>query len=102
MITPFERNLELWRQLWRVIERSHAVVQVCTLSLIILWYYEPFALFLTLNRVYPYITLKNETQIFLYKFTKKFTKSDTHHYDILLIFSSENGCKFLFVLYLLV
>jgi large subunit GTPase 1 len=27
-MTPFERNLELWRQLWRVIERSHLVVQI--------------------------------------------------------------------------
>jgi large subunit GTPase 1 len=27
-MTPFERNLELWRQLWRVIERSHVVVQI--------------------------------------------------------------------------
>uniref|UniRef100_A0A183C927 Large subunit GTPase 1 homolog n=1 Tax=Globodera pallida TaxID=36090 RepID=A0A183C927_GLOPA len=28
VITPFERNLEIWRQLWRVVERSHLVVQV--------------------------------------------------------------------------
>jgi large subunit GTPase 1 len=28
VMTPFERNLELWRQLWRVIERSHVVVQI--------------------------------------------------------------------------
>lgn len=28
VITPFERNLEIWRQLWRVVERSHVVVQV--------------------------------------------------------------------------
>jgi large subunit GTPase 1 len=28
VITPFERNIEIWRQLWRVIERSHLVVQV--------------------------------------------------------------------------
>lgn len=27
-MTPFERNLEVWRQLWRVIERSHLVVQI--------------------------------------------------------------------------
>ncbi len=27
-VTPFERNLEIWRQLWRVIERSHALVQI--------------------------------------------------------------------------
>ncbi|XP_061883595.1 large subunit GTPase 1 homolog [Entelurus aequoreus] len=28
LLTPFERNLEFWRQLWRVIERSDVVVQI--------------------------------------------------------------------------
>ncbi|KZV93783.1 putative LSG1-large-subunit GTPase [Exidia glandulosa HHB12029] len=28
VFTPFERNIEVWRQLWRVIERSHLVVQI--------------------------------------------------------------------------
>lgn len=28
LMTPFERNLEVWRQLWRVLERSHLVVQI--------------------------------------------------------------------------
>ena len=28
VLTPFERNLEVWRQLWRVLERSDVVVQV--------------------------------------------------------------------------
>lgn len=28
LLTPFERNIEVWRQLWRVIERSHLVVQI--------------------------------------------------------------------------
>lgn len=28
LLTPFERNLEVWRQLWRVLERSDIVVQV--------------------------------------------------------------------------
>lgn len=27
-LTPFEKNLEVWRQLWRVVERSDIVVQV--------------------------------------------------------------------------
>jgi hypothetical protein len=36
LLTPFERNLEVWRQLWRVLERSDIVVQVrqhCRLAL---------------------------------------------------------------------
>jgi len=28
ILTPYERNLEFWRQLWRVIERSDVVVQI--------------------------------------------------------------------------
>ncbi|KAG8889950.1 hypothetical protein FRB99_003937, partial [Tulasnella sp. 403] len=28
LLTPFERNLEVWRQLWRVVERSHLIVQI--------------------------------------------------------------------------
>lgn len=33
VLTPFEKNLEVWRQLWRVVERSHIVVQVGLLLL---------------------------------------------------------------------
>ncbi|KAK9467561.1 P-loop containing nucleoside triphosphate hydrolase protein [Lipomyces arxii] len=29
ILTPFERNIEVWRQLWRVVERSCVVVQIC-------------------------------------------------------------------------
>ncbi|KAI9019808.1 P-loop containing nucleoside triphosphate hydrolase protein [Hyaloraphidium curvatum] len=28
LLTPFERNLDIWRQLWRVVERSDLVVQI--------------------------------------------------------------------------
>ncbi|PVU86180.1 hypothetical protein BB561_006792 [Smittium simulii] len=28
LLTPFERNLEVWRQLWRVLERSQVIVQI--------------------------------------------------------------------------
>ncbi|KAM3834194.1 large subunit GTPase 1 homolog isoform 1-T1 [Vipera latastei] len=28
LLTPFERNLDFWRQLWRVLERSDVVVQI--------------------------------------------------------------------------
>eukprot|EP01017_Pseudomicrothorax_dubius_P045465 TRINITY_DN7862_c0_g1_i3.p1 TRINITY_DN7862_c0_g1~~TRINITY_DN7862_c0_g1_i3.p1 ORF type:complete len:563 (-),score=157.71 TRINITY_DN7862_c0_g1_i3:104-1792(-) len=27
-ITPFEKNIEIWRQLWRVVERSDIVIQI--------------------------------------------------------------------------
>ena len=28
LLTPFEKNLEVWRQLWRVLERSQLIVQI--------------------------------------------------------------------------
>jgi large subunit GTPase 1 len=28
ILTPYERNLEVWRQLWRVVERSDVVIQI--------------------------------------------------------------------------
>ncbi|WFC98289.1 hypothetical protein MYAM1_001014 [Malassezia yamatoensis] len=28
VLTPFERNIEVWRQLWRVVERSNLLVQI--------------------------------------------------------------------------
>jgi large subunit GTPase 1 len=28
LLTPFEKNIEVWKQLWRVIERSDIVVQI--------------------------------------------------------------------------
>ena len=27
-ITPFEKNIDIWRQLWQVIERSQVIIQV--------------------------------------------------------------------------
>lgn len=28
VLTPFEKNLDVWRQLWHVIERAHVIVQI--------------------------------------------------------------------------
>jgi large subunit GTPase 1 len=28
VVTPFEKNIEVWRQLWRTVERSEVVVQI--------------------------------------------------------------------------
>ncbi len=27
-VTPFEKNLEVWKQLWRVVERSDILIQI--------------------------------------------------------------------------
>eukprot|EP01126_Amoeba_proteus_P046401 TRINITY_DN5247_c0_g1_i11.p1 TRINITY_DN5247_c0_g1~~TRINITY_DN5247_c0_g1_i11.p1 ORF type:complete len:382 (+),score=71.00 TRINITY_DN5247_c0_g1_i11:98-1243(+) len=28
LLTPFEKNIEVWRQLWRVVERSHLIITI--------------------------------------------------------------------------
>ena len=35
VLTPFEKNLEVWRQLWRVLERSDIVVQASHAAVLI-------------------------------------------------------------------
>ncbi|PWW77163.1 hypothetical protein C7212DRAFT_357024 [Tuber magnatum] len=40
LITLFERNLEVWRQLWRVIERSDLVVQIVDARNLLMFRYE--------------------------------------------------------------
>ncbi len=27
-VTPYEKNMEVWRQLWRVVERSDLLIQI--------------------------------------------------------------------------
>ena len=27
-VTPFEKNIEVWKQLWRVVERSDLLIQI--------------------------------------------------------------------------
>ena len=34
-ITPFEKNVDIWRQLWRVIEKSDLLLQVSIEALLI-------------------------------------------------------------------
>jgi large subunit GTPase 1 len=39
VFTPFERNLEVWRQLWRVTERSDVLVQIVDARNPLLFYF---------------------------------------------------------------
>jgi large subunit GTPase 1 len=38
-LTPYEKNLDVWRQLWRVSERSDILLQVCFSRLILIILY---------------------------------------------------------------
>eukprot|EP00166_Cyanidium_caldarium_P002840 ctg_2785.g520 len=40
VLTPFEKNLEVWRQLWRVVERSDVLVQIVDARHPLLFYHE--------------------------------------------------------------
>ncbi|KAK9294770.1 hypothetical protein QLX08_010712 [Tetragonisca angustula] len=40
MLTPYEKNLEFWRQLWRVVERSDVIVQIVDARNPLLFYCE--------------------------------------------------------------
>jgi hypothetical protein len=31
LLTPFEKNIDIWRQFWRVLERSDLAYTACTL-----------------------------------------------------------------------
>ena len=42
-VTPFEKNLEVWRQLWRVLERSDMAVQVVDARNPLMYYTEDLA-----------------------------------------------------------
>ena len=39
LLTPYEKNLQVWRQLWRVVERSDVVVQVWGFSLFFFFFF---------------------------------------------------------------
>ncbi|XP_055333544.1 large subunit GTPase 1 homolog [Paramacrobiotus metropolitanus] len=43
IVTPYEKNLEVWRQLWRVLERSDIVVQIVDARNPLLYYCEDLA-----------------------------------------------------------
>ena len=42
-VTPFEKNIEVWRQLWRVVERSDFLVQIVDARNPLLYYTEDLA-----------------------------------------------------------
>ena len=43
LLTPFEKNLEVWRQLWRVLERAQLIVQIVDARNPLLFYSEDLA-----------------------------------------------------------
>jgi large subunit GTPase 1 len=63
-VTPFEKNLEVWRQLWRVCERSDIIIQVVDARNPLLYYTEDLCRYLQeLKPPRPMILLVNKADL---------------------------------------
>lgn len=63
-VTPFEKNLEVWRQLWRVCERSDIVIQVVDARNPLIYYTEDLSRYLQeLKPPRPMILLVNKADL---------------------------------------
>lgn len=63
MMTPFEKNLEVWRQLWRVVERSDVVVQIVDARNPLLFYCEDLFRYVTLEMQRGHLLLLNKADL---------------------------------------
>lgn len=63
MMTPFEKNLEVWRQLWRVVERSDAVIQIVDARNPLLYYCEDLYRYVTMEMRRAHILVVNKSDL---------------------------------------
>lgn len=63
MMTPFEKNLEVWRQLWRVVERSDVVVQIVDARNPLLYYCEDLYRYVTQEMGRSHLLLLNKADL---------------------------------------
>ncbi|PXF45118.1 Large subunit GTPase 1 [Gracilariopsis chorda] len=63
MMTPFEKNLEVWRQLWRVVERSDVVVQIVDARNPLLYYCEDMYRYVTEEMGRSHLLLLNKSDL---------------------------------------
>lgn len=63
MMTPFEKNLEVWRQLWRVVERSDVVVQIVDARNPLLYYCEDMYRYVTEEMKRSHLLLLNKSDL---------------------------------------
>ncbi|VEL25026.1 unnamed protein product [Protopolystoma xenopodis] len=67
VITPYEKNLEFWRQLWRVIERSDVLVQIVDARQPLLFYCEDLSIYLAeLDLMKKTILMLNKSDLLSY------------------------------------
>lgn len=63
MLTPFEKNLEVWRQLWRVVERSDVVVQIVDARNPLLYYCDDLARYVTREMKRAHVLVLNKADL---------------------------------------
>lgn len=63
MMTPFEKNIEVWRQLWRVVERSDVVVQIVDARNPLLYYCEDMFRYVTREMGRSHLLLLNKSDL---------------------------------------
>eukprot|EP00171_Calliarthron_tuberculosum_P009276 IDg9276t1 len=63
MLTPFEKNLEVWRQLWRVVERSDVVVQIVDARNPLLYYCDDLARYVTREMRRAHVLVLNKADL---------------------------------------
>ncbi|CAN8062957.1 unnamed protein product [Agarophyton chilense] len=63
MMTPFEKNLEVWRQLWRVVERSDVVVQIVDARNPLLYYCEDLRRYVSEEMGRSHVLLLNKSDL---------------------------------------
>lgn len=82
-ITPFEKNLDIWRQLWRVVEYSSVLLIVLYFYYIFFYYFNSsFFIFLFLLNYFPFF--------FSLSFYKRFLMLVTHFPFVVLILKTTS------------
>lgn len=63
MMTPFEKNLEVWRQLWRVVERSDVIIQIVDARNPLLYYCEDMYRYVTEEMQRAHLLVLNKSDL---------------------------------------
>lgn len=63
MMTPFEKNIEVWRQLWRVVERSDVVAQIVDARNPLLYYCEDMYRYVTKEMGRAHLLVLNKSDL---------------------------------------
>lgn len=95
VVTPFEKNLEVWRQLWRVLERSSCLIQIVDARNPLFYFSEDLRAYAEVELGKPMLLVINKSDYLTYEQRKAwnqyFTNLGVHH----LFFSAYEEQKIL-------